>query len=120
MKTLCALLAFALALAGCGQPAATNEAAPPAASRPRQTFTLVNNSSHNVLSLNVSPNNSDEWGPNILGTDRLANGQTATIAVPPGHDQCRWDVRATYDEGEATDARGVDLCRIGTVTLSGE
>lgn len=136
-----ALLASAFAFAGCNNAASTNnaaapantaapaaptenaggqatEAAAPAADQTNQNFTLVNNTGHIVVTLNVSPNNEDEWGPDILGVDTLANGQTATITFPRGEDQCSWDIRATYDDGDTTDARGVNLCQIATVTLT--
>jgi hypothetical protein len=150
MKTIYltgALFASALALAGCGQPAATNnatapaadanaaapaapaenaaggeateEAAAPAAGQAQQNFTLVNNTGHIVMTLNVSPSNENAWGPDILGTDTLANGQTASVSFSRGQEQCTWDIRATYDDGDTTDARGVNLCQIATVTLTG-
>ena len=137
-----ALLASALAIAGCSKaaenkaaPAESNAAAPaapaenaaggeateaaaPAGDQTNQNFTLVNNTGHTVVTLNVSPNNENAWGPDILGADTLANGQTASITFPRGEEQCSWDIRATYDDGDTTDARGVDLCHITTVTLT--
>ncbi len=134
------LLASTFALAACGgaaeQKAASNgtntvapaapvenatasEAAPAAAATgAQQDFTLVNNTGHTVMTLNVSPSDSDQWGPDILGQDVLANGQSATISFERGQDQCNWDVRATYDDGDTTDQRGVNLCEIATVTLT--
>jgi hypothetical protein len=85
-----------------------------------QDFTLVNNTGHTVMTLNVSPSDSDEWGPDILGSDVLANGQSAQVSFERGQDQCNWDLRATYDDGDTTDARGVNLCELATVTLTGQ
>ena len=134
------LSASALVLAACGgaaeQKAASNEtntaapaapaanatadeAAPAAAATgAQQDFTLVNNTGHTVMTLNVSPSDSDQWGPDILGRNVLANGETAAISFERGQDQCNWDVRATYDDGDTTDSRGVNLCEISTVTLT--
>lgn len=141
------LCASVLALAACGggeQKAATNTAnaaAPAAPAEPaqnaagggsasgeeggatagaRQDFTLVNNTGHTVMTLNVSPSNSDEWGPDILGRDVLPNGESAQITFERAGDQCEWDIRATYDDGDTTDARGANLCELATVTLTGE
>lgn len=94
------------------------EAAAPAGDQTNQNFTLVNNTGHTVVTLNVSPSNDDQWGPDILGVDTLANGQTASVTFPRAEDQCSWDIRATYDDGDTTDARGVNLCQITTVTLT--
>ena len=137
-----ALCASALGLAACGgageQKAATNDTnavapAAPAASEngsageeagatasAQQDFTLVNNTGHTVMTLNVSPSNSDQGGPDILGADVLANGQSAAVSFERGQDQCQWDIRATYDDGDTSDARGVNLCELTTVTLTGE
>ena len=138
-----ALFASALAIAGCNKGATTNNAAAPAAAntaapaapaapaggntasggeaagdQTNQNFTLVNNTGHVVTTLNVSPSNSNEWGPDILGRDVLANGESAQITFPRGETQCNWDIKATYDDGDTTDQRGVNLCQITSVTLT--
>ena len=86
----------------------------------RQDFTINNNTGHVVMTLNVSPSNSDQWGADILGQDVLANGQSATVSFERGEAQCEWDIRATYDDGDTTDVRGVNLCEVATVNLTGE
>jgi hypothetical protein len=142
-----AMLASALAIAGCNNNAAENKAAPatnaaapaapaegnaaaggeegaapaaPAGDATNQNFTLNNNTGHVVVTLNVSPNNEDAWGPDILGRDVLANGESAQISFPRTETQCLWDIRATYDDGDTTDARGVNLCELTTVNLTAE
>ena len=141
-----ALFVSALAIAACNNNAADNKAAPatnaaapaapaegnatggeegaapaaPAGDATNQNFTLNNNTGHVVVTLNVSPNNEDEWGPDILGRDTLANGESAQITFPRAETQCLWDIRATYDDGDTTDARGVNLCELTTVNLTAE
>jgi hypothetical protein len=140
-----ALFASALAIAGCNQAAenktapATNAAAPaapaegnaaggeegaapaaPAGDQTNQNFTLNNNTGHVVVTLNVSPSNEDTWGEDILGRDVLANGESAQITFARAETQCLWDIRATYDDGDTTDARGVNLCELTTVNLTAE
>ena len=137
-----ALFASALAVAGCNKAATTNNAAAPAAAntaapaapagngsagntagggaaagQAQQNFTIQNNTGHTVVTLNVSPNNQDSWGPDILGRDTLANGESAQITFPRTETQCAWDIKATYDAGGTTDMRNVDLCTVATVTL---
>ena len=136
-----ALFASALAMAGCNKAATTNNAAAPAsnAAAPaapaapagnaaggeeatppagQQNFTLVNNTGHTVVTLNVSASNQNSWGEDILGRDTLANGESASITFPHGETECNFDIRATYDDGDTTDARGVNLCTTATVTLT--
>ena len=151
MKSLsvtAALLASALAVAGCNKgaapanntaapkPAETNTPAPAPASAEneagaseegaapsaavgtaRQNFSVVNGTGHTVMTLNVSPTSEDEWGPDILGTQVLQNGQTAQVTFDRAETQCNYDIRATYDDDDTTDMRNVNLCQVGTVNL---
>ena len=84
----------------------------------RQNFTVVNNTGHTVVTLNVSASNDNNWGPDILGRDTLGNGESADITFPHDTTQCMWDIKATYDDGDTTDMRGVNLCTVATVTLT--
>jgi hypothetical protein len=141
-----ALLTSALVLAGCGgaeekaapaedEAAAAEENAAPAAAPAangaaaaegaggaqagaQQDFTIVNNTGRTVMTLNVSPNDSNEWGPDILGTETIANGASGTVQFTRGQEQCLWDLRATFDDGQTGDWRGVNLCEAATVTLT--
>ena len=139
MKTLQlagALIASALAIAGCNQaenkaapaantaapapaaPAAPGAPAAPAAGQAQQNFTVLNNTGHVVMTLNVSPSNEDSWGPDILGAAVIANGESAQVTFERGQAQCLWDIRVTYDDGDSNDMRGVNLCEVATVTLT--
>ena len=91
-----------------------------AAGGAQQDFTIVNSTGQAVMTLNVSPSNEDQWGPDILGTDVLANGQQGQIQFARGQDQCNWDIRVTYEDGETGDWRGVNLCETSTITLTAE
>ena len=136
-----AMLAASMTLAACGQDgadrngaAAANQSAPAEgtssnssgeaadggsqAGAAQQDFSVVNNTGHVVMTLNVSPSNENEWGPDILGTDTLADGETAQVTFQRGSDQCQWDIRVTYDDGDTGDMRGVNLCEVATVTLT--
>lgn len=84
----------------------------------RQNFTVLNQTGHIVMTLNVSPSNETSWGPDILGRDVLANGESAEVTFERGENQCIWDIRATYQDGDTTDMRGVNLCQVATVTLT--
>lgn len=86
----------------------------------QQDFTIVNSTGHTVTALNVSPSDEDSWGENILGDDRLGNGESAQITFPRGETQCGWDIRATYDDSGTTDVRSVNLCEVATVTLTAQ
>lgn len=83
-----------------------------------QNFTLVNNTGSAVVTLNVSPGGEDRWGPDILGQDVLANGESAEVQFEGSNEEtCLWDIRVTYEDGDSGDWRGTDLCEYSTVTL---
>lgn len=84
----------------------------------QQDFTIVNNTGQTVMTLNVSPTESNAWGPDILGRDVLANGESAEITFDRAEDRCEWDVRVTYEDGDTGDWRGIDLCETTTITLT--
>ena len=86
----------------------------------RQNFSVVNATGHTVVTLNVSPASQENWGEDVLGTQVIANGQTAQIVFDRGETQCIYDIRATYDDGDTTDERGVNLCQTATVRLTAE
>lgn len=83
----------------------------------RQNFTVVNQTGHTVMRLNVSASNDNNWGPDILGSQVLPNGQSADVTFNRNESSCLWDIRATYDDGDTTDIRQVNLCEVGTVNL---
>ena len=141
LALLGALCASTLVLAACGgADTAANKAAPANTAAPagnateggeggeaggetaggqaQQNFTINNNTGNVLTTLNVSPSNEDEWGPDILGRDVLANGESAEISFARGETQCQWDIRATYDDGDTTDMRGVNLCQVAVVNLT--
>ena len=134
-----ALCASVFALAACGGGASENKAAPapanttapapaaadetapapaPAAAGAQQDFDILNKTGHTVVSLNVSPTNENEWGEDILGRDVLNDGESAKISFSRGEDECMWDLRATYDDDDTTEMKGVNLCEVATVTLN--
>lgn len=84
----------------------------------QQDFTIVNNTGHTVMTLNVSPTTDQNWGPDILGRDVLANGESAEIEFARADDQCEWDIRVTYDDNDSSVMEGVNLCETTTVTLT--
>jgi hypothetical protein len=106
MKKL--LLAIALVFSTIASPAFAGQ----------QDFTIVNNTGQAIMTLNVSPNDEDEWGPDILGVDVLASGEQGEVSFDRSEDRCSWDIRVTYEDGDTGDWRGIDLCATTTITLT--
>lgn len=83
-----------------------------------QDFTIHNQTGQAVLTLNVSPSDSNQWGPDILGVDILADGESADVSFDRDEEQCEWDIRVTYEDGDTGDWRGIDLCSTTDVNLT--
>lgn len=86
----------------------------------QQDFSVVNRTGHVVVQLNVSPSSETRWGPDILGREVLANGETAQVSFDRPDSICMWDIRVTYSDGDTGDWRQVDLCEVGEVTLEAQ
>ena len=83
-----------------------------------QDFTLKNSTGHVIVTLNVSPSNSDRWGPDILGREVLADGEQAEVTFDRTESQCEFDIRVTYDDGTENDERGINLCETSEVEFT--
>ena len=82
-----------------------------------QDFTIVNDTGRTVTTINVSPTGEDEWGPDLLGSEVMAQGVSASVTFDVDEARCLWDIRATFDDGAVGDWRALDLCEISTITL---
>ena len=71
-----------------------------------------------IVTLNVSPSSSSQWGPDILGREVLANGEDAEVTFDRDEDHCNYGIRVTYDDGTANDERGINLCEITEVEFT--
>lgn len=79
-------------------------------------FTLINNSSHDITEMYLSPHDQDEWGENILTVDAVAAGDQGSISISDGERVCDYDMRfVTADGASVEDTQ--DLCKLGTFTL---
>ncbi|MDN3567630.1 hypothetical protein QWZ14_24895 [Paeniroseomonas aquatica] len=76
--------------------------------------TLVNGFSHPVERAFVSPAESDDWGPDVLGDAVLAPGARQVVRVEGG---CQADLRIVFDNRSAEERRGVDICAASTIAL---
>lgn len=79
-------------------------------------FTLINNSSHDITEMYLSPHEKDTWGENILTVDAVAAGDQGSISITDGEEVCDYDMRfVTADGASVEDTQ--DLCKLGSFTL---
>jgi hypothetical protein len=74
------------------------------------SFTLRNEGSRTLREFYASSTTENDWGPDRLGADLVAPGQTFRIQLPRGA-SCQQDLRAVYDDDSSVERRGVDICR---------
>lgn len=133
IKHLVLAAAAATLLAACGSggdaaapaeaaaaPAAGAPAAAEAAGVAEVKFNLKNATSFTLTHLYMSPAASNDWDNDILGEQVVAAGETAEVSIDDGVESCMYDLRADFDDGDAIDVRGVNVCEIEgtTVTVS--
>lgn len=81
------------------------------------SFTLQNNSGRQINEIYFSPTSDNAWGADRLGTNVLPAGRSVSYRPsPPG----RYDFRVVFEGGQALEQRNVDLCAVGTVTVSAQ
>jgi hypothetical protein len=73
----------------------------------QSSVTLANQSSYAIEHLFLSPQNQGSWGPDQLGADILASGQTVKF---DGIDCDTYDLRLVDEDGDECVVPGVDLC----------
>ncbi len=83
----------------------------------KQDFALVNNTGYQINEVYVGASTSSAWGSDLLGDGVLRNGQQLDISFNGGSNECRWDIRVVYDDGDQAEFMRVNLCRISKVTL---
>lgn len=76
------------------------------------TFDLVNNSSYTVTNFFTSPATTDNWEEDVLGQDTLGPGETVTITVADGSDQCNYDMKFVAKGASDLIINAIDLCKL--------
>lgn len=80
-------------------------------------FDLINNSDYTIVQFFTSPSNMDDWREDVLGAEVVAPGESGTVTVTDGSDQCAYDIRVVLDDGsEISDA--VNMCDMGSYTIN--
>ena len=80
-----------------------------------QDFTVYNQGNTAVWYIYISPNYSDSWEEDVLGSDVLMPGNGVPIAMNGYGDHCYFDIRIEDSNGRSEDYYDVDLCNVSTV-----
>ena len=79
-------------------------------------FTLVNDSSHTITEMYVSPVGVDQWGENIL-FGAVEPGVSGDVTIADGLDVCDYDLRFVSAEGGEAE-QSQNLCDMATFTVT--
>lgn len=91
-------------------------ASAPALAQCDTSFTLANRSNAVVNEVYFNPTRLTNWGPDRLGQNVLAPGSSVNFRPSPGGN---YDFKIVFANGRELERRGVDLCSVSTVTVSG-
>jgi hypothetical protein len=98
MKKLVRLSLFALVLCAMAAPAFAR----------RATVKIINKSKWEIHHIYLSPSDSRRWGPDQLGDDILATGQSLTLS----RINCNlYDIKVIDEDGDECVIEQADLCR---------
>jgi hypothetical protein len=77
------------------------------------SFSLVNNSDRELITLQTSGSSDPSWGDDVL-SGTAAPGATINVSIG-SLEECEYDVRATYDDGDEETLWNIDLCEADTL-----
>ena len=76
--------------------------------------TVTNSRKADLVQLEAAKSGSPDW-KEVLGP--LKSGKQASAKLPQASD-CRFDLRGTFDDGQSTDASGINVCADKTLNLT--
>ena len=81
---------------------------------PAQQVTLIHAHARPVREVYLSAVQDANWGENLLGPQPLASGQQRRVGTDSG---CQADLRVVFDNGNAEEARNLNVCERREITL---
>jgi hypothetical protein len=111
------LLAAGTLLGACVPDARQPTTSVAAASRPGcdTSIRFENTSSLTVVNLYYNPAPVATWGPDRLGQNVLRPGATSNVRLSYARP---YDFRVVWQNGRASELRGVDICRVSRVSMT--
>lgn len=86
------------------------------------TFTLNNESEHDLISLYISVVSTDEWEEDIFGDGVLESGDSVQVTIDDDLEDCEYDLKAEFSDGTELIVGSEDFCELdgGEVTVHDE
>jgi hypothetical protein len=83
-----------------------------------QNFTMRNNTSTTIERVYISTNDDNNWGPDRLGRTQVIRPGASHRFNFTGFDECIFDIKVVFADGDESQKRGVDLCQISTFNVN--
>jgi hypothetical protein len=83
-----------------------------------QNFTMRNNTSTTIERVYISSNNDDNWGRDRLGRTQVIRPGNSHRFNFTGFDECVFDIKVVFSDGDESEKRGVNLCQISTFNVN--
>jgi len=80
------------------------------------TFTLTNGTDEVITEFYAAPPGVDEWEEDILGEDVLAPGESVSITIADGREDCVYDFLAVFEDESELEHDGISICGGETYT----
>ena len=73
-------------------------------------FKMKNKTSAVLTEFYASPPGTEDWEEDILGQDVLEPGESVRITIGDQRQDCRYDLKGVFEDGEEVEQRKVNLC----------
>jgi hypothetical protein len=80
-------------------------------------FTVINDSSYDLVSFFTTPANARAWGHNLLGEYTLRARTRGTATIAGGDQYCVYDLKYVLSDGETYYKRDLDICQIASYRI---
>ncbi|EIJ35073.1 hypothetical protein [Thiothrix nivea] len=73
-------------------------------------FSLKNGAATPLYELYMSPPQIDDWEENVITVEVLQPNETITITVDDGREDCLYDIKAVFEDGDEVEHDSVHIC----------
>jgi hypothetical protein len=79
---------------------------------------IVNNTGLTMIHFYASNSGTNAWEEDILGHDKLADGDTQPVDINDGTGACKFDFKAVFEGGASSVKTNIDVCTITSFTYT--
>ncbi len=79
---------------------------------------IVNKTGLTMIHFYASNAGTDSWEEDILGHDKLADGDTQPVDINDGTGACKFDFKAVFEGGASSVKSGINVCQISSFTYT--